>query len=310
MFPWFFMCLEALCCFVFSFQEGVTFRSLYWLASGENYLLSALPGILKLSQTFHGYACFTLLVFSWGKILNCLPSLSLAKPDWVLTTFCLLSIGWCWMLKFVYFLPIPQIQASFLQAFSSYLQRFTLSALGGVHRKPATVCVGEVCRALGVPIGQLGDPQVWCPQWFVSRLPDGVCFPSMPSESHGCPTSPCHEAHFSILEAWEKCGRVCPCSTELGKLGAHSLSLFPEREITGQKGLSWHFLWLLGGGGRCGNAGKAEVFLLSSSEHPTSDFFFFLQWCAGTSLWDSQTSPKTPLSMGDCQNWRSLEGRW
>lgn len=74
------------------------------------------------------------------------------------------------MLKFVYFLPIPQIQASFLKVFSSYLQRLAISALGGVHRKPATVCVGEVCRALGVPIGQLGDPRVWCPQWFVSRL--------------------------------------------------------------------------------------------------------------------------------------------
>lgn len=66
------------------------------------------------------------------------------------------------MLKFVYFLPVPQIRAGFLQVLSSYLQRLGLAALGGVHREPATVCVGEVCGALGVLIDELGDPRVWC----------------------------------------------------------------------------------------------------------------------------------------------------
>lgn len=73
-----------------------------------------------------------------------------------------------------------------------------------VSAKACTCCtqryLSEVCRALGVPTGQLGDLWVWHPQWLVSNFLDGVCVLSIPSESHDCPPATCHEAHFGVLD--------------------------------------------------------------------------------------------------------------
>lgn len=55
------------------------------------------------------------------------------------------------------FPPIPQRWSGFLSELTSSLQKFTLAALSGGHRylEKGSVCVGEVHRAMGVPIGQL-----------------------------------------------------------------------------------------------------------------------------------------------------------
>ena len=60
---------------VFAFVGSVTSFSLYWLVLGEKYPPSALPGILRLSQTFYGYVCSMFLAPSCGRILVCLPSI-------------------------------------------------------------------------------------------------------------------------------------------------------------------------------------------------------------------------------------------
>lgn len=51
-------------------------------------------------------------------------------------------------------------QASFLCVLTSCLHRITLTTLRGMHREPAIgekLCVNEVHRVLGVPMGQLVD---------------------------------------------------------------------------------------------------------------------------------------------------------
>lgn len=47
----------------------------------------------------------------------------------MLTVSHLLSLGWCWMVSFVCFLPVPQHQAGFLHVLTSYLQGFLLLPL-------------------------------------------------------------------------------------------------------------------------------------------------------------------------------------
>lgn len=67
-------------------------------------------------------------------------------------------------------------------------------------------------------------------------------------------------------------------------------------EIAGCRGLSWHQPWWRG------DASKVKMFLLLSSMHLFLRLFFWPQWCAGTSLLDSQAPTKELLSVNDYQN--------
>lgn len=85
------------------------------------------------SDPLYGCTHSTLLVPPWGGILNCMPSLNLRKPGWLLRASLLFSLGHCpEMLSFVSFRPTPQDQAGFLLLLTSCLQRLALTIHGGV----------------------------------------------------------------------------------------------------------------------------------------------------------------------------------
>lgn len=59
---------------------------------------------------------------------------------------------------------------------TSCLHRITLTTLRGMHREPAIgekLCVDEVHRVLGVPMGQLVDSGEMLPE-LLGGLPDGI----------------------------------------------------------------------------------------------------------------------------------------
>ena len=140
---------------------------------------------------------------------------------------------------------------------------------------------------------------------LLNRLPHGVhkAVKSvhvylMPSKSHGCcspntSSPPNCVAHL----VRKKClSLAASCTTREAE---HSLTCF-------------HFLWCINHGLRSsllalsytalggGDVGKLKLFLLPSSVSPILDFLFLLQWYAGTSLLNSQTSTKALLSRDDC----------
>lgn len=88
-------------------------------------------------------------------------------------------------------LSVPQSWPCFLRILAGILQSPTLAAVRGAHGElPRCGCVGEVYRAFGVPVGQLGRLTWEGPQRLIFRLSDGicevanrVCIPSMPFES-------------------------------------------------------------------------------------------------------------------------------
>lgn len=157
---WFFMFLQVLhhCLHIW---RMVISSSFYWLPSAEKYLLSALLGILRFSQIFSISICLCLCLYLylpalhflfalWGEFLR-LYAFSWCCKGWVLAASSLLSLRLCWMIRFVYFLPILQHWASFLHMFTSLLQRLMLATLKGMCRLAVGyyVCMVEMCGALG-----------------------------------------------------------------------------------------------------------------------------------------------------------------
>lgn len=84
-----------------------------------------------------------------------MPSFNPTKWDQMLIASLLLFLGWCWMLKFEWFLPIPLSYTGFLCMLTSHLQKLTLTAFRILQRESAMewMCV---CGALGVPQVRLG----------------------------------------------------------------------------------------------------------------------------------------------------------
>lgn len=90
-------------------------------------------------------------------------SLNPAKPGQILTASHWLSLGWCWVLKFVCSFSIPQSRADFLCILTSCLQRIYSQLLGACTRSwPwGRRCVSESYGALGVPMGYFGGICKW-----------------------------------------------------------------------------------------------------------------------------------------------------
>ena len=91
------------------------------------------------------------------------------KPGQMLTASCLLSLSDLNSRVSVLF-PIMLSWAGFLSMIISHLQRLALAAVGGTHREPTTG-MGEVHRALGVPMASWADLQAspkahgWASWW-------------------------------------------------------------------------------------------------------------------------------------------------
>lgn len=118
------------------------------------------------------------------------------------------------------------------------------------------ICVSGTLEVLGVPMGQLGNPQVRHPQWLMSGLPDGVC--DAVSRIHIILTSSkspgsCSPSHFLTLSCevhliffWMGQGRMVSLQhfIPLGILSTHLHAFtFPHRRSQAKK------LCHLGGGG-------------------------------------------------------------
>lgn len=112
------------CIAVYSFEESVTFTSLYWLVFREKCLLLALLGILRLFQVFL-WICTALSCEGVFKLV-CLLSILKRLAQWWQPPV-------CWMLTFIGFLQIPE--SSFLCVLTSHLQ-VRVSTLRSMHREP------------------------------------------------------------------------------------------------------------------------------------------------------------------------------
>lgn len=137
---------------VFALEVVVTSSSLYQLSSGQKCLLSALLGILRLSQTYV-YACFTHLTPCCGRILKLLRLiLTLIAVGQMLTASLLLSQG-CGLSCSLQSLSDPQFWSSFLPVFTSYLLMPPL-AIGVVHTgsRPHST-YWEPIHCQGIPSG-------------------------------------------------------------------------------------------------------------------------------------------------------------
>lgn len=78
------------------------------------------------------------------------------------------------MLEFVYS-PDPRVRPVFLEYSLTICKGLLSAALGTyVQSQPWCVCVCVAHRALGVPVGRLGESQVRPPRQLVGWLPGGV----------------------------------------------------------------------------------------------------------------------------------------
>ena len=154
------------------------------------------------------------------------------------------------MLKFVWFLPVPQSWASFLHMLTSGLQRLALAATESADREPAMELGGgggqgnEVRGALEVPVVQLVGSKARRPQQVLGRLTDGVCKTvsricrifgvcGSPSLSHTSCAS-----YLSILNGVKKkwVSLAAFCTAEEARLAL----TFACRGNHGQEGPAWH----------------------------------------------------------------------
>ena len=183
-----------------------------------------------------------------------MPSPDPAKPGWILTASCLLSLGCYWKFKFVCFLPVLQILAGFQCMLTNHLQTLALAAHSGGSQAAGqrrAVWVRYV-EHLGSPWASWGGPQAKHPQQFVDGLPVWVskiagssslwwilspscCAPSLsPSLSradHLCILVGARKK-WSFLAAFHTAGEARRSFT--------MLLLSPAGEIMGHEDLSWH----------------------------------------------------------------------
>lgn len=176
------------------------------------------------------------------------------------------------------------------------------SHLPPMHREPATGMVGEACRTLGMTMDYLGtsagkmSPAAhrWLSYLSMSLwwVPSSDCY--APSISQPLK----HADHLSILGGSGEKGISLETSCTAGeaRYSITMLSISPMEEILGQWDLSWH--WAVPPWGRS-DIGKVKLFFIPPSMH-----FLLQKLC-----WNSQTPTKVFLSVGDCQNQCSMEGR-
>lgn len=157
MFPWIFMFLEILHYCLHIWRSLL--RALLTSFGRVVPSLSPVRDSLTFSDLFYGFTCFTLLASSWWckKCMpwcNGMPSFHSAKTGIALGASHLLPPGQCWISTFSH---------SFRVGLT--FPACSLAVYKGMHLLPSgvctgsqprgRVCVGVVCRTLGVPLGQL-----------------------------------------------------------------------------------------------------------------------------------------------------------
>lgn len=240
------------CISLFTPEDVVTSSSLYWLALGEKYFLSALLGILKLSQIFsidtpalHFFLPFEkdFLRFHAYK----------ARPG--MTASFLLSLEWCWMLSLCAFCN-PTV--GWLSVYAHSLSAKACSCHPQGHAQRAGYesrsewvrhvkhweCLWDSgwdlqtmhSLACGWTSwwGSVKELVVSTSLWYVS-LRTWLLLSQPLTGPQSC------SSWLSILDFVRK-KRASLVESFTAKETKHSLTLshFPIREIMGQEGLSWH----------------------------------------------------------------------
>lgn len=242
-------------------------------------------GFLRL---FYGYACSSFVLLPWGKFLRLYVfSLSCAKLGRVLTASGLLSLRWCWIIKFVCFLSIPQTWDTFLHVLSSCLQRLAHAALRGAFgASNGWECFWVRCmESLGYLFTSWGHPQT---RLLVIRLPDEVCIAVSRIHvsfsvfwEHCCSPipspSPSHVVHLNILGGVNTQGVSWAVFCTTGKLGARSHHLIPLR---GEVSLRSLLALRRAAVGEGGVSGKVTLFLSPSRSVPNLGLLFSYFFCS------------------------------
>ena len=200
----------------------------------------------------------------------------------------LLSLGGCWMLRFVYFPPVLWSWAGFLCVLTSLLQRLTLAAVRGMHMELSTGC--RVCRWNMWSIRDACEPVRGICRWGISSnsqagflvyvvhevvsrthvpLICSILSPGCSTPSHSPSSS--HAVHDSLLcTGWERNGPLCELSAQWRSWElTHMPSLSPMGEIRDRAVTVATKLCLLWGG-------MMQVkwnSLLPCAMHPILDYF-------------------------------------
>lgn len=182
------------------------------------------------------------------------------KTGWELTTSHLLSVEWCWILTFGYFLPILQSWAGFLHMLTSFCKdqhsplwrEWAGSQPGCVY-----VCMRNT-ECLQYPNTSQGDPHVKHSQWLMAWLSDIVHKVFGRTQFLWYVSSPgCYFPYPSVLLSqvahpvfwmrWERSGplRQHPILSWEIQVLTHMLSLSAEGEITSLEYVPWPWPVLL-----------------------------------------------------------------
>lgn len=168
-----FSCPLKSCIAAFTFEEGLTSSSLFWLTLGEKYFLSHMLGILRLfKELFNGYICSLCFATTWEGILRLYAFFQSCKASQVPDSF--LFAGCSAECSGMCFVPFLWSQFGFLGMRTSHLKLLHSLPLG--HTQGAGQWVAGV-QNVGGAIRWGGSAGKSSPvvSGYIRVLPDVVC---------------------------------------------------------------------------------------------------------------------------------------